>query len=669
MQGTSAIASVPVRSSNTTENLANNFISTTAADFSTYTSTYGLSTFDLDAPQRYSFAPLPGTNRAMDQTVNGVITTSTTDFRSVSPSANPCTFNFRAPLRYNFSPPPDSNENHIWNDNSRLEAQMSTGNNRYGLLTTSIANSPATTSEQFVTNHFNDHHRTILQSHEQQRNSLFDNEQRQITNHTTSHPTTAINYSLKGFKLPDIKLQKFDGNPLEWNNWFELFQTAIGNNPRLSPVEKITYLQSLCTDNAKSLIESYGTNSSQYEQAIIELVRRYGNPKYVVSAFIRELEKFDKLILSEPQGFIRYAAFLRKLIHNFDLNGYTADLNSSNLTRLARSKLPVTLLMKWEEHCVLHDLDYATLKDLTQYLNNYSRACENLDIGPSTPNQAGRNRQPMKQQQTDSRPNQFTSMSRQNYDKSSGISARPTTLTCPIDNQVHYVGKCPDFLKLPVDQRPELVKQHKLCFNCLGQHRFSECTSSKRCFINNCGGKHHSTLHIDKKRECTSSKRCFINNCGGKHHSTLHIDKKPFQTHNQKSNNMQLGTTVTKPSEQAQDPIQNMNNIRNQLQFMPVTLFNNGIKLDCYAILDNCSSCSYILSKTAETLQCKPSQQLQLSVRGAFSKDKVSSSLVWLSIGPHNPTTPTFTLQSVYSVEALSFDAIDANNLNKTCSL
>ena len=146
---------------------------------------------------------------------------------------------------------------------------MSTGKNRYGLLTTSIANSPATTSEQFVINHSNDHHRTILQAHEQQRNSLFDDEQRQVTNHATSHATTAINYSLKGFKLTDIKLQKFDGNPLEWNNWFELFQNAIGKNPRLSPVEKITYLQSLCTDNAKSLIESYGTNSSQNRQYMI----------------------------------------------------------------------------------------------------------------------------------------------------------------------------------------------------------------------------------------------------------------------------------------------------------------------------------------------------------------------------------------------------------------
>ena len=140
--------------------------------------------------KRYSFPPLSETNRAIDQTINGVITTSTTDFRSVSPSANTCTFNFRAPLRYNFSPPPVSNENHIWNVNSRHEAQMSTGNSRYGLLTTSIANGPATTSEQLVTNHFNDHHGTVLQSHEQQRNSLFDNEQRRVTNHATSRPTT-----------------------------------------------------------------------------------------------------------------------------------------------------------------------------------------------------------------------------------------------------------------------------------------------------------------------------------------------------------------------------------------------------------------------------------------------------------------------------------------------
>ena len=133
-----------------------------------------------------------------------------------------------------------------------------------------------------------------------------------------------------------------------------------------------------------------------------------------------------------------------------------------------------------------------------------------------------------------------------------------------------------------------------------------------------------------------------------------------------KSNNMHLGTTITKSSEQVKNPIKNKNNQlqfrpltqfnsgikldysvpikneNNQLQFRPVTQFNSGIKLDCYAKLDNCSSCSYILSKTAETPQCKPSKIYSLayevlSVRTKFLKlwsGLVSDHITLLSLLP-----------------------------------
>ena len=45
------------------------------------------------------------------------------------------------------------------------------------------------------------------------------------------------------------------------------------------------------------------------------------------------------------------------------------------------------------------------------------------------------------------------SMSRENYDRYSGLLTKSTTLTCPTDNQAHYLGKC------RVDQRAELVKK------------------------------------------------------------------------------------------------------------------------------------------------------------------------------------------------------------------
>ena len=69
-------------------------------------------------------------------------------------------------------------------------------------------------------------------------------------------------------------------------------------------------------------------------------MRRCGNPKFVVAVFTKELELFQQLHFNEPQKFIKLAAFLRKLVHNFELNKYKSLMNSSNITRIARSKLP-----------------------------------------------------------------------------------------------------------------------------------------------------------------------------------------------------------------------------------------------------------------------------------------------------------------------------------------
>ena len=99
---------------------------------------------------------------------------------------------------------------------------------------------------------------------------------------------------------------------------------------------------------------------------------------------------------------------------------------------------------------------------------------------------------------------------------------------------------------------------------------------------------------------------------------------------------------------------------------MPTTLFNNNQVVPCF---DNCSSCSYILKCTADTLQYKPSRTTEVSIRGAFSEDTVSSNLVQLHIGLFNSNSATLTLQSVYSVEMVSFDLTDVAKLTNACYL
>ena len=123
-----------------------------------------------------------------------------------------------------------------------------------------------------------------------------------------------------------------------------------------------------------------------------------------MSAFFRELAKFDKLIESEPQGFIEYAAFLRKLIHNFDFNGYTAELNSSDL---ADSALKAPNKLGNDMGRILRNkrLRIRYIKIFTAVPKLLLASMGNLEIESSTSNQAGRNRPSVKQQQSEKRSN------------------------------------------------------------------------------------------------------------------------------------------------------------------------------------------------------------------------------------------------------------------------
>ena len=60
---------------------------------------------------------------------------------------------------------------------------------------------------------------------------------------------------------------------------------------------KIMYLQSLCIGDAKSLVDSFGANSSQYKQTFAELTRRFGNRRFFSSAFMKQFEIYQKTLI------------------------------------------------------------------------------------------------------------------------------------------------------------------------------------------------------------------------------------------------------------------------------------------------------------------------------------------------------------------------------------
>ena len=71
-----------------------------------------------------------------------------------------------------------------------------------------------------------------------------------------------------------------------------------------------------------------------------------------------------------------------------------------------------------------------------------------------------------------------------------GATSQLKNPKCIFCKGAHSTTKCDVITEQP--KRMELVKREKLCYNCLGHHKVSQCLSKGRC--KHCKGRHHTTL-------------------------------------------------------------------------------------------------------------------------------------------------------------------------------
>lgn len=72
------------------------------------------------------------------------------------------------------------------------------------------------------------------------------------------------------------------------------------------------------------------------------------------------------------------------------------------------------------------------------------------------------------------------------------------TISCIICNESHYIGACPTFLDLSIDDRLKAAHQNKICVNCLVPgHSVSHCRNKMNC--TKCNKRHHTLLHNNNR--------------------------------------------------------------------------------------------------------------------------------------------------------------------------
>ena len=83
-------------------------------------------------------------------------------------------------------------------------------------------------------------------------------------------------------QFPEWKLAQFDGNPLNWHEWFGQFKSTV-DSAALTDDLKLTYLKTLVTGKAKTAIAEFSYSGVMY---------KFDQPDAIVGAHLDKLNTF-----------------------------------------------------------------------------------------------------------------------------------------------------------------------------------------------------------------------------------------------------------------------------------------------------------------------------------------------------------------------------------------
>ncbi|XP_058828152.1 uncharacterized protein LOC131688042 [Topomyia yanbarensis] len=136
---------------------------------------------------------------------------------------------------------------------------------------------------------------------------------------------TSVHSTMDHVRLPQIKLQTFNGDIDEWLGFRDLFTSLIHWKADLPEVEKFHYLKGCLLGEPKSLIEPLQITRANYQVAWEMLLKRYNNSKQLKKRQVQSLFKLPALtresvadLHSLLEGFQRVVQTLDQIVQPHD---------------------------------------------------------------------------------------------------------------------------------------------------------------------------------------------------------------------------------------------------------------------------------------------------------------------------------------------------------------
>ena len=271
--------------------------------------------------------------------------------------------------------------------------------------------------------------------------------------------------------LPKFNLPTFSGNPLRWFTFWDSFEAAVHSNTSLGGVQKFTYLKAQLVGDALRAVTGFPLTNNNYQQAVKLLRERFVHPNKIINAHMQALLDLPKPIYELSSLQVFYDTMENHVRGLESLESY-GDL----LVSIVVGKLPCDMRTNLARDHDSHEWKFQQLRE------SILKEIRILEIGVHT--------NPSSHTASAAVTNSFLTKTQGRSLVTSPFTSPGTRGKCTYCKGPHPAYKCS--VITDYQERWTIVKRDKLCFNCLGNHRFAACQSQYRC--HKCRGRHHTSL-------------------------------------------------------------------------------------------------------------------------------------------------------------------------------
>ena len=308
-------------------------------------------------------------------------------------------------------------------------------------------------------------------------------------------PTTGGSPSqgIARIKIEPLQIPTFDGSPEQWVPFHQLFKELVHNCRDFSDLQKVTFLVTHLSGNAKSIITGIPPTGENYQLLYNNLVKRFEDKRVLGGYYFDKLMNF-KPLPNESEKHLN--TFLEQFV---EASNAFSRLDLENkfdffLFLLASKKLDNETMRQFDmSH---RDVEIPSFEELVEFIRGQAKmlgrgynAAASLSTKSAAPHPKSNSRAFLLHYSDSDAPPHH----------SGGASGSPRGMgICGCPKRHKQLYKCDRFIQLTPAERWIAVKKFAACVNCLSfGHLRNQCRSTTTCNVNSCGYQHHSLLHRD----------------------------------------------------------------------------------------------------------------------------------------------------------------------------